>query len=182
MDIGNTVQRQYRGGALRISEFADVVNVSILGGEGIVEALSQVVAEPNFPYSKKRAFIILADMTSKGSMGTGIYTRKSVELARTHNDVVIGFIATKSLTDIKAEVSSISQGDFITFTIGINQSSKGDKLGQQYNTPTEALRGGSDFIIRGRGVYASKDHVESAKSYQKEGWEAYLARIGRSSI
>ena len=182
VDIGNTVQKQYHGGALRISEFAHIVNVSVLGGEGIVEALSQVVLQPDFPYPGQRAFIILADMTSKGSLATGIYTQKSVELARLHSDAIIGFIAMKSLANVEAKVPGKSGEDFIIFTTGINQSSMGDKLGQQYRTPTEAIQGGSDFIIAGRVVYASDNPVETAKSYRKEGWEAYLARIGKSTM
>ena len=182
VDIGNTVQKQYHGGALRISEFAHIVNVSVLGGEGIVEALSQLVSQPDFPYPDQRAFIILADMTSKGSLATGTYNQKSVELARLHSDAIIGFIAMESLANVEAKVPGKSGEDFIIFTTGINQSSMGDKLGQQYRTPTEAIQGGSDFIIAGRGVYASDNPVETAKSYRKEGWEAYLARIGKSTM
>jgi len=104
VDIGNTFQQQYHGGALRISEFADIVNVSILGGEGITQALSQVVAEPGFLYKDQRAFIILADMTSEGSLATGFYTQKSVELAKLHSSAVIGFIAMKSLAHNEAKV------------------------------------------------------------------------------
>jgi hypothetical protein len=33
-------------------------------------------------------------------------------------------------------------------------SSKGDKLGQQYQTPQSAVGRGADFIISGRGIYA----------------------------
>ena len=177
VDIGNTVQKQYHGGALRISEFADIVNVSILGGEGIVEALSQAVAAPDFPYPKERAFIILADMTSKGSLATGYYTQRSVELARSHNDSFIGFIAMKSLADVESAVPAFPDEDFIIFTTGINQTTKGDKLGQQYKTPTEAVQGGADFIIAGRGVYAAPDPIAAAKSYKDEGWKAYLERV-----
>ena len=182
VDIGNTVQRQYHGGALRISEFAHIVNVSVLGGEGAVEALSQVVLHTDLPYHDQREFIILADMTSKGSLATGIYTQKSVELARLHNDAIIGFVAMRSLANVEAEVPAKAGEDFIIFTTGINQSSKGDKLGQQYRTPTEAIQGGTDFIIAGRGIYASEDPVETAKSYRKEGWEAYRVRIGECTM
>ena len=49
VDIGNAVQQQYHGGALRISEFADIVNVSVLGGEGIIEALSQSCRQARIP-------------------------------------------------------------------------------------------------------------------------------------
>lgn len=54
VDIGNTVQQQYYGGALRISEFADIVNVSILGGEGIIEVLSRVVGQSRFPIKRSK--------------------------------------------------------------------------------------------------------------------------------
>jgi orotidine-5'-phosphate decarboxylase len=58
----------------------------------------------------------------------------------------------------------------------VNISSKGDALGQQYQTPNSAMAGGSDFLIAGRGIYASQDPVASAKEYQKAGWDAYLSR------
>lgn len=41
-DIGNTVQLQYAKGLFRISEWADLVTVHALPGEGIVQALQKV--------------------------------------------------------------------------------------------------------------------------------------------
>ena len=41
-DIGNTVKSQYTKGLFQISQWADLVTVHILPGEGIVEALEQV--------------------------------------------------------------------------------------------------------------------------------------------
>jgi len=67
--------------------------------------------------------------------------------------------------------------DFVVFTTGVNLASKGDKLGQQYQTPESAIGRGADFIIAGRGIYAAPDPVEAAKQYQKAGWEAYTARV-----
>jgi orotidine-5'-phosphate decarboxylase len=179
VDIGNTVQKQYHGGALRISEFAHIVNVSILGGEGIVEALSQVMNAPDFPHKDERALILLAEMTSEGSLATGDYTAKCVELARKQTSSVIGWIANKSLENTPTQSTPTDAEDFLVFTTGVNQSSKGDKLGQQYQTPTTAVGGGADFIISGRGIYAAEDPVKSAQSYQKEGWEAYLKRVNK---
>jgi orotidine-5'-phosphate decarboxylase len=48
IDIGHTAQQQYHGGALRISEFAHVVNASVLAGEGMIEALEQTMNAPDF--------------------------------------------------------------------------------------------------------------------------------------
>ncbi len=118
-------------------------------------------------------------MTSKGSLATGYYTQKSVELARSHNASFIGFIAIKSLANVEAAVPAFPDEDFIIFTTGINQATKGDKLGQQYTTPTQAVQGGADFIIAGRGVYAAADPIAAAKSYRDEGWKAYLERVGK---
>lgn len=180
VDIGNTVQKQYHGGPLYISEFAEIVNASILSGDGIVEALSQVIHSPDFPYAEERALILLAEMTSKGSLATGSYTSKCIELARRHTDSVIGFIANGNLSSVQVTSSPSETEDLLIFTTGVNQKTKGDKLGQQYQTPTEAIEGGGDFIISGRGIYASPDPVQSAQSYQKEGWDAYLKRVGKA--
>ena len=177
IDIGTTVQKQYHGGALRISEFAHIVNASILSGEGIVEALSQVMNAQSFPYKDARALILLAEMTSKGSLATDDYTVQCVELARKQTGTVIGWIANRSLETIPTQSTPSDTEDFLVFTTSVNQSTKGDKLGQQYQTPTMAIERGADFIISGRGIYAAENPIESVQSYQKEGWEAYLKRV-----
>lgn len=176
VDIGNTVQKQYHNRALRISEWADIVNLSILGGDGIVKALTETVTNPDFPFPDQRAFLILAEMTSKGSLATDSYTQQCIEVARKYSQSTIGFVATQAIATDPNE-STTSSEDFLVFTIGINMKSSGDKLGQQYQTPADAVRRGADFIIAGRGIYASPNPIESAKEYQEQGWRAYLQRV-----
>lgn len=181
VDIGSTVQKQYHGGALRISEWADIVNVSVLGGDGVIEALEQVIADSAFPYRNKRALLLLAEMTTAGSLATGEYTQRCVEIAREKSTggAVMGFVATRSLGAASLDLKTLGppEEDFIVFTTGINSSQSGNVLGQQYQTPEAAVRGGSDFIMAGRGIYASEDRVKAAREYQMEGWAAYEARI-----
>jgi orotidine-5'-phosphate decarboxylase len=177
VDIGVTVKKQYHGGALRISEWAHLVNASVLAGEDIVEALGQTANAPGFGYKDDRGLLILAEMTTKGSLAVGDYTKQSVEIAKRHKDFVIGFVATRSLSAIETISPPSSDEDFLIFTTGVNRASKGDKLGQQYQTPSSAVKNGSDFIIAGRGIYESDDPVKIAKLYQEEGWQAYLSRV-----
>ncbi|EHY59480.1 orotidine 5'-phosphate decarboxylase [Exophiala dermatitidis] len=176
IDIGNTVQKQYRGGALRIYEWAHIINASILAGEGIIQALDQTIHEGDEP---ERGILILAEMTSKGSLAVGEYTRASVEIARKYPRSVLGFVATKELSSHSPDAAP--NEDFVVFTTGVNLSSKGDALGQQYQTPTTAMAGGSDFLIAGRGIYAAADPVSAVKEYQKAGWDAYLRRTTSAS-
>lgn len=177
IDIGSTVRKQYHRGALRITEFAHIVTLSILSGEGIVDALTQTVTAPDFPYPGERAFILLAEMSSNGNFATGEYTRKCVDLARKKPKSVISWIAMRSLTQLSPNEATEGE-DFVVFTPGVNIASKGDKLGQQYQA-SDAISGGADFIIAGRGSYASSDPVKAAQEYRKEGWEAALRRVGR---
>ncbi|EGD87139.1 orotidine 5'-phosphate decarboxylase [Trichophyton rubrum D6] len=180
VDIGHTVQMQYHGGSLRISEWAHIVNCAVLAGSGIVDALAQISSSGVFPYpAGERGLLILAEMTSKGSLATGEYTKLSVEMARRHAGFVMGFVATRSLGDIETETERKADEDFVLFTTGVNLASKGDQLGQQYQTPESAVGRGADFIISGRGIYAAPDPVEAIKQYQSAGWSAYLKRISR---
>lgn len=175
------MQKQYHGGTLRISEWAHIVNASVLAGDGIVDALAQTAASKDFPYpASERGLLILAEMTSKGSLAVGEYTKLSVELARRYKGFVMGFVATRSLAAVETATARSEDEDFVLFTTGVNLASKGDALGQQYQTPESAIAGGADFIISGRGIYAAPDPVEAARRYQKAGWEAYLKRIERS--
>ncbi|CEL00857.1 Putative Orotidine 5'-phosphate decarboxylase [Aspergillus calidoustus] len=180
IDIGNTVQKQYHGGALRISEWAHIINCAILPGEGIVEALAQTASASDFPNPQERGLLILAEMTSKGSLATGEYTARSVEYARRYRGFVMGFVSTRALTSVGPEPATVEHDseDFVVFTTGVNLSSKGDKLGQQYQTPESAVGRGADFIIAGRGIYKAEDPVEAVKAYREAGWRAYLDRIG----
>ncbi|KAL5335943.1 Orotidine 5'-phosphate decarboxylase domain-containing protein [Aspergillus crustosus] len=177
IDIGNTVQKQYHGGALKISEWAHIINCAILPGEGIVEALTKTTEFPDFENKQERGLLILAEMTSKGSLATGSYTERSVEYARRYKGFVMGFVSTRALSEVLAEGKE-DEEDFVVFTTGVNLSDKGDKLGQQYQTPESAVARGADFIIAGRGIYKAEDPVEAVKRYREAGWGAYLERVG----
>lgn len=174
VDIGNTVQKQYRGGALRIHEWAHIINATMLPGEGIIQALDQTICDGGI---RERGILILAEMTSKGSLAVGEYTQVSVQIARKYPQSVFGFVSTRELSEFSPDAT---QGeDFVVFTTGVNMASKGDALGQQYQTPETAMATGSDFLIAGRGIYAAKDPLSAVKAYQHAGWEAYERRISK---
>ncbi|KJE94616.1 orotidine 5'-phosphate decarboxylase [Capsaspora owczarzaki ATCC 30864] len=162
-DIGNTVKHQYRDGVHRIVEWADIVDAHTVPGPGIVQGLKEV----GLP--RGRGLLLLAEMSSAGSLATGEYTRASIEMAKQHKDFVIGFIAQRA--PIPDDAS------FITMTPGINLTVSGDATGQQYRTPAQAVETGSDVLIVGRGVYTAADPVASAIAYKQAGWAAYLARV-----
>lgn len=172
VDIGTTVQKQYKGGVLKIYDWAHIVNCTVLPGPGVVQALEQTIQSGGIA---DRGVLILAEMTSKGSLATGFYTKSSVEIARQHPKTVIGWVANKELSQFAD--SAVDDEDFVVFTTGVNISSKGDALGQQYQTPASAIAGGSDFVIAGRGIYAAPDPIVAVKEYQQAGWDAYLARV-----
>ena len=140
----------------------------------MIQALGETINQAGVA---DRGILILAEMTSKGSLAVGDYTRASVDIARQYPQSVIGFVSTKELSTF-ANTSNDGQEDMLVFTTGVNLSSKGDALGQQYQTPTTAMAGGSDFLIAGRGIYASQDPVASARQYQEAGWNEYLKRVG----
>lgn len=172
VDIGNTVQKQYSGGILRIHDWAHIVNCTVLPGPGIVQALEQVIQQGGH---SERGVLILAEMTSKGSLATGSYTKASVEIARQYPNTIMGWVANHELSQYTDR--QVEDEDFAVFTTGVNVASKGDALGQQYQTPTSAMAGGSDFLIAGRGIYAASDPTAAVKEYRNAGWSAYKQRI-----
>ena len=78
-------------------------------------------------------------MTTKGSLATGSYIQSCVESARKHQDFVIGFVATRALSNVQATNTASDDEDFVVFTTGVNRATKGDPLGQQYQTPEAAI-------------------------------------------
>lgn len=161
-DIGNTVEQQYRDGTFRIASWASITNAHVIPGPGIIEGLKKV----GMPLG--RGLLLLAEMSSKGSLATGEYTLEAIKMAEAHREFVFGFICQGKLID---------DPGFIHFTPGVNLESKGDLLGQQYNTPEHAIRNKqTDIIIVGRGIVQAKNPGLEAEKYREAGWKAYLER------
>ncbi len=158
-DIGNTVTHQYRGGIYHIAEWADIINAHTVPGPGVITGLKEV------GLSKNRALLLLAEMSSAGSLAHGDYTAQTVKMAQQHADFVIGFICQRKLLD---------DPQWIHMTPGVQLAEGKDAHGQQYNTPETAIAAGSDLIIVGRGIYGAENPKAQAEIYRKAGWQAYV--------
>lgn len=122
-----------------------------------------------------RGLLLLAQMSSAGNMLDDSYAAKCVEAARSRPDFVLGFIAQRSL-------NQLPEDNFITMTPGVQIGSKGDALGQQYNTPEHVVGAmGTDVVIVGRGIYAAQDRKAAAAEYRERAWRAYEERVGLRS-
>ena len=129
-----------------------------------------------------RGLLILAEMSSKGSLAKKEYTEEAVRMARANPEFVIGFISQRRLEGVGLGSGEImdSQEDFLVLTPGVGLEAKGDALGQQYRTPRAVVfESGCDVIIVGRGIYGRSDALDinatkaAAQSYREEGWRAY---------
>ncbi|KAK5861381.1 hypothetical protein PBY51_022784 [Eleginops maclovinus] len=165
-DIGNTVKHQYEGGVYQISSWSHIVNAHAVPGPGVVKGLS-AVGKP-----LGRGCLLIAQMSSLGSLATGEYTQDALKMAEDNSDFVIGFICGSKITQ---------RPEFIHMTPGVQMKAGGDGFGQQYTTPEEVLcNKGSDVIIVGRGILEAPDRLTAAESYRKCGWKAYTKRLGQS--
>ncbi|XP_035995467.1 uridine 5'-monophosphate synthase-like [Fundulus heteroclitus] len=186
-DIGNTVKYQYEGGFFRISSWSHIVNAHAVSGPGVLKGLSAVAKR------RKHGCLVIAQMSSKGSLATGEYTEAAVKMAEDHSRFVFGFICTSKITE-KPEFIHLTPGVQIQAGVGGSNAYRevkgrtrrsprlmartGDAFGQQYTTPEEVINKGSDVIIVGRGILEATDKLEAAESYRKSGWEAYERKVG----
>jgi orotidine 5'-phosphate decarboxylase subfamily 1 len=158
-DIGNTVKNQYAGGIYRIANWADLVNAHSLPGPGIIQGLAEVGEK------MQRGLLLLAEMSSANNLLSADYAEKTLAMAKSFEEFVIGFISQRRLSD---------EPHWIYMTPGVQLNVGGDKLGQQYVTPEEAIiENGTDVIIVGRGILGAAHPVSEARKYRDAGWNAY---------
>lgn len=164
-DIGNTVKMQYAGGVYKIAQWADITNAHGITGTGVVTGLKSGAQETT---TEPRGLLMLAELSSKGSLAYGEYTEKTVEIAKSDKDFVIGFIAQR-------DMGGAEEGfDWLIMTPGVGLDDKGDAFGQQYRTVSEVILTGTDIIIVGRGLFGKgRDPTVEGERYRKAGWEAY---------
>lgn len=156
-DIGQTASMQYRGGIFRIGDWAHIINAHILPGPGLIEGL------------KGAALLLLAEMSSTGTLAKGAYTRKAVAMAEKYKESVIGFISLRRLS---------RNPGMIHFTPGVKLKAGKDAMGQRYKTLDEVLiKNLSDIIIVGRDIIHAIDPKSQAKLYREKGWAAYTKTI-----
>lgn len=158
-DIGHTVSLQYAKGIYRIADWADITNAHIVPGPGIIEGLKQV----GLP--KGRGLLLMAEMSSQGTLLKGAITRKAVQMAEDHSDFVFGFICQQRLSQ---------NPGMIHFTPGVKLKRGKDSLGQRYRTVDEILmKNSSDVIIVGRDITSASDPAKQADIYRERAWAAY---------
>ncbi|OGH68509.1 MAG: orotidine 5'-phosphate decarboxylase [Candidatus Magasanikbacteria bacterium RIFCSPHIGHO2_02_FULL_47_14] len=156
-DIGIAVRHQYQDGIYHIADWADIINAHPIVGPGVIEGLKEIGLR------KGRGLLLLAQMTTKDNLISSEYTAEAVRMAEGHTDFAIGFIS-------NGNVSNNPQ--FIHFTPGVHINREADRLGQQYQSPEEAIKQGADIIIVGRGITKSHDPQAAANRYQEIAWEA----------
>ena len=169
-DIGSTVANQYSKGIYHIADWAHLVNGHISPGPGLVQALKNEAAKQTEP----RACILIAQLSSEGNLIPAEYSHEAYKLAIQNPDFVIGFISQRKVTH-DPTLLCITPG--VKIVADVTQA--GDGLGQQYNSPEDAIISrGADIIIVGRGIISLLDRPDeltaTAELYRKRGYDAYL--------
>ncbi len=162
-DIGHTVRRQYREGIYKIAQWSDFVTVHGIPGEGILQGL--------FEDMTGKAGFLLAKMSSKGNLMNETYTRSILEMGRQHPENVSGYIGHgQSVEAIRRLKNKMPKGQLLLMP-GVKLQPGSDSMGQQYISVKDAIAGGADLIIVGRGILSAAHIKQQAQAYQQASYQ-----------
>ncbi len=162
-DIGNTVRKQYREGVYRMAEWADFITVHLMPGEAILDGL--------FEGTSDRGALLLAKMSSKGNLLNEGYARKVFDIGKNYQQWVAGYIGHgNSVEEITRLKKKVPPGQLL-FMPGVKLGAGGDAFGQQYVRLEDAVQGGADAVIVGRGIIKSDHVAQTALQYQQTAWK-----------
>ncbi|KAL5502250.1 hypothetical protein EMCRGX_G008995 [Ephydatia muelleri] len=148
-DIGLTVQRQYRNPRHHLTlGWAHLVTVHAIAGPGTIQALKEVAPVGT-------GCVLVVEMSTKGTLATGDYTKLAVKMAESHADFVVGVVSRHRVSNT-----------LLQMTPGVQLTASEDTHGQQFLSPCEAFKAGADIIIVGRGIYESPSPVQAAVQYK----------------
>lgn len=161
-DIGNTVKHQ----AEKIVGWADMVTVHGIGGPGVMEGVHTAAVGAG----RDVASLIVAEMSSAGTLAKGEYTKGCLEMGENKTGLVAGFISQSRLS---------KDCGLVQMTPGVHRAVAGDGGDQRYVTPTKAvIERGADIVIVGRGITAENDVGAACIVYKEEAWLAYKQKFG----
>ena len=161
-DIGQTVSMQYEKGIYRIADWADLINAHIVPGPGIIDGLKKIGAPLG------RGLILLAEMSSFGTLAKGRFAQQAVRFGESHSDFVIGLIALRRLSE---------HPGMLHLTPGVKLQKGQDALGQRYRTIEEVIgKNKSDIIIVGREITQAPNPLEMARIFRRRAWECLSGR------
>ncbi len=159
------MKNQYQKGIYRIAEWADFITVHAIPGEGIIHGL--------FDEVQGKSSFLLAKMSSKGNLMHTNYTRRVFELGAKYPEYVSGYIVhAHSVEALKRLKNKIPPHQLLLMP-GVKLTKGNDPFGQQYTGVQDAMEGGADLIIVGRGIIQSENPEETAQVYRKTAWKTY---------
>jgi uridine monophosphate synthetase len=166
-DIGSTVRKQFREGIYRIGDWAEFITVHLLPGPGIMRGLFEGM-------ERSCSAFLLAAMSAEGNLLSENYARQVINIANQFKEHVSGFIGFSESEQGLQRLKNKLPEETLLLTPGVHLESSGDGLGQRYVTVEQAIRGGADAIIVGRGIYAAQNPEQSARAYREKAWNAYI--------
>lgn len=152
-DIGATVFKQMKKNK-DYYERMDYVTVHAIGGESTILG----IREFNRVYSSNVKALLVYEMSTMKTHSLEDYKNLVKELTKLPEVVgCIGQVRPKEIPE-----------PLLWFTPGVSLKSNTDTLGQNYRTPKECFASGSDALIIGRALTASKNPEEVLKNINKE--------------